>query len=70
MGSYKGFPGHSVVKNPPVSIRAAGDVGSLPGSGRSLVGGRGNPLQDVCLENLWTGEPGRLQFTELQKSQT
>ena len=59
-----------MVKNPPVSVKAAGDAGSLPGSGRSLVGGRGNPLQDICLEKLWTGEPGRLQFTELQKSQT
>ena len=44
----RGFPGGSVVKNPPVH---AGDVGSIPGSGRSLGGGNGNPLQYSCLEN-------------------
>ena len=30
----------------------AGDVGSIPGSGRSPVGGNGNTLQYSCLENL------------------
>ena len=29
----------------------AGDLGSIPGSGRSPAGGNGNPLQDFCLEN-------------------
>ena len=28
-----------------------GDVGSVPGSGRSPGGGHGNPLQYSCLEN-------------------
>ena len=28
-----------------------GDVGSIPGSGRSPEGGHGNPLQYSCLEN-------------------
>ena len=28
-----------------------GDLGSIPGLGRSLGGGRGNPLQYSCLEN-------------------
>ena len=28
-----------------------GDVGSIPGSGRSPVGGNGNPLQYSCLGN-------------------
>ena len=37
-----GFPVGSVVNNPPAS---AGDVGSVPGSGRSSGGGHGNPLQ-------------------------
>ena len=35
-----GFPGGSVVKNPPAN---AGDVGSIPGSGRSLGEENGNP---------------------------
>ena len=29
----------------------AGDLGSIPGLGRSPGGGRGNPLQFSCLEN-------------------
>ena len=41
-----GFPGGSVVKNPPTN---AGDVGSIPGSGRSPGEGNGNPLQYSCL---------------------
>ena len=43
-----GFSGGSVVKNPPTN---AGDVGSIPGWGRSPGGGHGNPLQYSCLEN-------------------
>ena len=27
------------------------DLGSIPGSGKSLAGGNGNPLQYFCLEN-------------------
>ena len=37
-----GFPGGSVIKNLPVN---SGDMGSIPGSGRSPGGGNGNPLQ-------------------------
>ena len=40
-----------VVQNLPVSERDAGDVGSIPGLGRSPGGGHGNPLQYFCLEN-------------------
>ena len=42
------FPGGSAVKNPPAN---AGDVGSIPGSGRSPGEGNGNPLQFSCLRN-------------------
>ena len=45
---YQGFPGGAVVKNPPAN---AGDVGSIPGWGRSPGGGNGNPLQFSCLKN-------------------
>ena len=38
-----------------------GAVGSIPGSGRSLGGGHGNPLQYSCLENPMEEEPGWLQ---------
>ena len=37
-----------VVKNPSVN---AGDMGSIPGSGRSPEEGHSNPLQYSCLEN-------------------
>ena len=46
--STEGFPGDSVVKN----LGDTGDVGSIPGSGRSPGGGHGNPLQYSCWENL------------------
>ena len=43
-----GFPGSRVMKNLPVN---AGDLGSIPGSGRSPGAGNSNPLQYSCLEN-------------------
>ena len=43
-----GFPGGSDGKGCTCS---AGDLGSIPGWGRSPGGGRGNPLQYSCLEN-------------------
>ena len=46
------FPGGSVVKNLPASAGDSGDAGSVPGSGRSPVGGNGNSLQYSCVENL------------------
>ena len=46
MGS--GFPGGSGIKYLPAS---AGDMGSIPGSGRGPGEGNGNPLQYSCLEN-------------------
>ena len=42
------FPRGLAVKNPPVN---AGDMGLIPGSGRSPGWGHGNPLQYSCLEN-------------------
>ena len=35
----------------PASAGDIRDTGSIPGSGRSPGGGRGNPLQYSCLEN-------------------
>ena len=40
-----------VVKNPPANAEDVGDMGCIPGSGRSPGGGHGNPLQYSCLEN-------------------
>ena len=39
-----------VVKNPPTNTGDMRDVDSIPGSGRSPVGGHGNSLQYSCLE--------------------
>ena len=44
----KDFPGGSDGK---ASVYNAGDLGSIPGLGRSPGEGNGNPLQDYCLEN-------------------
>ena len=43
-----GFPGGSEVK---ASACDAGDLGLIPGLGRSPGEGNGNPLQYSCLEN-------------------
>ena len=45
------FPRGLVVKNPPASARDTGDLGLIPGSGRSPGGGNGNPRQYSYLEN-------------------
>ena len=46
-----GFPGGSVVKNPPANAEDARDAGSIPGSGRSPGEGNGNSFQYSCLGN-------------------
>ena len=64
---FRDFPGGSDGKVPAYNAR---DPGSVPGSGRSLEEGNGNPLQYSCLENLmdrgawWAAVPG------VAKSQT
>ena len=45
------FPGGSVVNNPPASAGDAGDMGMIPGLGRSPRVGNGNPFHYSCLEN-------------------
>ena len=51
-----GFPGGSVGKK---SACNAGDLGSVPGSGRSPGEGNGYPLQYSCLENPMNREAWR-----------
>ena len=46
----EGFQGGLVVKNLPANAED-GDVGSIPGLGRSPGGEHSNPLQYSCLEN-------------------
>ena len=58
------FPNSSDSK---ASAYNAGDLGSIPGSGRSPGNGNGNPLQYPCLDNPWTEEPGGLQSMGSQR---
>ena len=52
------------MKNPPAE---AGDVGSIPGSGRFPAEGNSKPLQYSCLENSMREEPGGLQVMGSQR---
>ena len=48
LANWLGFPGNSESKESACNV---GDMGSIPGLGRSPGGGHGNPLQYSCLEN-------------------
>ena len=50
-----------MAQNQLANARDEGDVGSIPGSKRSLEGGHGNPSSILAWESLWTEEPGGLQ---------
>ena len=64
---FQGFPGGSVVRNPPASAR---DSGLIPGSERSPGEGNGNPLQYSSLENPMDGGAWRVTVRGVAKSQT
>ena len=52
MTSTEGFPsGKPLLSNSKESDCSAGDLGWIPGSGRSPGEGNGNPLQYSCLED-------------------
>ena len=65
-----GFPGGTVVKNPPAHAGGARDVGLIPGLGRSPGGGNGNPLSYSCLENFTESGAWRGIIHGVAKSQT
>ena len=50
-----------MVKNLPASAGDIGDMGLIPGLGRSPGGGNGHPLQNLCLENHMDRGAWRLQ---------
>ena len=60
-------PGGSVVKNMPANT---GNSSSIPGLGRSSGEENGNSLQYLCKGNPMTEEPGVLQSTGSQESDT
>ena len=59
---YSGFPDGSDGKE---SAYNAGNLGSIPGPGRSAREGNGNPL--LPAETPWTEGPGGLQSMGLQR---
>ena len=65
--TVRGFPGGSVVKNPPAN---AGDACLIPGSGRSPEKEISTHSSILAWEIPWTEKPGRLQSMGSQKSQT
>ena len=65
--SNKGLPGGSEIK---ASACNAGDLGSVPGSGRSSGEGNGNPLQYYCLENPMDRGTWQATVHGMAKSQT
>ena len=56
-----GFPGGTVVKNPPAN---AGDVGLIPELGRSLEKEMANHSSILAWRIPWTEEPGGPQFMD------
>ena len=62
-----GFPGGSDGKE---SACNTGDLGSIPGLGRSLGGGNDNPLQYSCLENSMDRGAQWATVYEVAKSRT
>ena len=62
-----GFPGGSDGK---ASAYNAGDLGSIPGSGRSPGKGNGNPLQHSCPENPMDGGAWSATVHGVAKSRT
>ena len=59
-----------VVKNAPAKGGDARDLGMIPGSGRSLGGGNGNPVQYSYLENSMDRAAWRVTVYATTKSQT
>ena len=61
------FPGGSDSKESACNV---GDLGSVPGLGRSPGGGHGNPFQYSCLENSMDRGAWRATVHGVTKSQT
>ena len=64
---FKGFASGPVGKNPPASAVGSGDLGSIPGSGRTPGGGNGTHSSILAWKIPWTEESGGLQFMGLQR---
>ena len=62
-----GFPGGSVIKNPPANT---GDAGLIPGLEDALVKEMATHSSIPAWAIPWTEEPGGLQTLGLKKTQT
>ena len=62
--------GGSVVKNLPAIVGDTGNLGSIPGLGRSPGGGNGNPLQYSFLGNSMDREPWRATVHRISELDT
>ena len=67
---YGAIPGGSVVKNLPANPGDTGEMGSIPGSGRSSEEGNGNSLQYSCLDDPMDRGAWRATVHGVTKSQT
>ena len=56
-----------MVKNLTANAEDTGDVGSIPGSGRSPGGGYATHISILAWRIPWTEEPGGLQSMGLQR---
>jgi len=66
----RGFPGGVSSEDCAANAGDARDVSSIPGLGRSLGVGNGNPLQYSCLENSMDRGTWWATVHEATKSQT
>ena len=62
-------PGSSDSKESACNARDAGDMGLIPGSGRSPGGGNDNPLQNSCQDNSIDRRVWRATVRGIAKSQ-
>ena len=58
-----------MVKNPPANAADTGDMGLIPGSGKSPGEGNGNPLKYSCRENSMDRRAWRASIQRITKSQ-
>ena len=66
----RGFPGGTVVKNPPADTGDTRDVSLIPGLGRSPKVGNGKPFQYSYLENSRNRRAWQAIVHEVTKNQT
>ena len=57
----------ALVQNPAANTEDTGDMGLIPGLGRSPGRGNGSPLHILAWRIQWTEEPGGLQSMGLQR---